>query len=57
MLAQPGVAELAEERYLAPMPDIPKLLQYPEGPLGSAYATDIKTCGFDPDRWRESVGS
>lgn len=55
MLAQPGVAELAKERYLAPMPDIPKLLQYPEGSLGSAYATYIKTCGFDPGFYRTIV--
>ncbi|OUL37532.1 hypothetical protein BV372_00790 [Nostoc sp. T09] len=50
---QPEVAQLIQERYIAPIPDIEKLLQYPEGSLGYAYASYIKKSGFDPGFYRQ----
>ena len=52
MLAEPEIAALAQEKYLAPIPDIPQLLQYPTDSLGHAYATYISTSGFDPAFYR-----
>jgi ubiquinone biosynthesis protein COQ4 len=52
MMAQPEIAALAAERYLAATPDIPKLLQYPPDSLGYAYANYIHTAGFDPGFYR-----
>jgi ubiquinone biosynthesis protein COQ4 len=52
MLAVPEIAALAAEKYLAPLPDIPQLLQCPVGSLGHAYATYIDTSGFDPAFYR-----
>ncbi len=52
MLAEPEIKALAQEKYLAPLPDIPQLLQCPEGSLGRAYATYISTSGFDPAFYR-----
>jgi ubiquinone biosynthesis protein COQ4 len=52
MMAQPEIAGLAVERYLATTPDIPKLLQYPQDSLGYAYANYIHTAGFDPGFYR-----
>ncbi len=52
MLTQPEVLALTQEKYLAPIPDIPLLLQCPAGSLGLAYATYINTSGFDPAFYR-----
>jgi ubiquinone biosynthesis protein COQ4 len=52
MMAQPEIAALAAERYLAVAPDIPKLLTYPPDSLGYAYANYIHTAGFDPGFYR-----
>ncbi len=52
MLAEPEIAVLAQEKYLAPIPDIPTLLQCPPDSLGYAYATYISTSGFDPAFYR-----
>jgi ubiquinone biosynthesis protein COQ4 len=52
MMAQPEIASLAAERYLAVAPDIPKLLTYPHDSLGYAYASYIDTAGFDPGFYR-----
>jgi ubiquinone biosynthesis protein COQ4 len=52
MLAEPEIAALAQEKYLAPIPDIPQLLQCPTDSLGHAYATYINTSGFDPAFYR-----
>jgi ubiquinone biosynthesis protein COQ4 len=52
MMAQPEIAALAAERYLAVTPDIPKLLAYPPDSLGYAYAKYIDTAGFDPGFYR-----
>jgi ubiquinone biosynthesis protein COQ4 len=55
MMAQPEIATLAKERYLAATPDIPKLLDYPPDSLGYAYANYINTAGFDPGFYRSIV--
>lgn len=49
---QPEVAQIIEERYIAPSPDIEALLQYPQDSLGYAYATYIRKAGFDPSFYR-----
>ncbi len=50
---QPEVAQIIEERYIAPCPDIEALLQYPEETLGYAFASYIKKSGFDPSFYRK----
>ncbi len=50
---QHEVAQLIEERYIAPDPDIEALLKYPEETLGYAYASYIKNLGFDPSFYRK----
>jgi ubiquinone biosynthesis protein COQ4 len=52
MLAEPGIMALAQEKYLAPIPDLQQLLQCSAGSLGHAYATYISTSGFDPAFYR-----
>jgi ubiquinone biosynthesis protein COQ4 len=52
MMAQPEIASLAAERYLAVAPDIPKLLTYSQDSLGYAYASYIDKAGFDPGFYR-----
>ena len=53
--SKPGVAELFEERYLAPPPDVDALLKLPEGSLGQAYAAYITEAGFDPNFYRKGT--
>ncbi|MCC5636795.1 hypothetical protein LC593_13155 [Nostoc sp. CHAB 5844] len=50
---QPEIEQLIQERYIAPHPDVEKLLQYPETSLGYAYASYIKKNGFDPGFYRQ----
>ena len=52
MLAQSGIETLVRERYLAPIPNIPELLQCPEESLGCIYANYINSSGFDPGFYR-----
>ncbi len=49
----PGVARMIEERYLAPLPDVQSLSEYPVGSLGHAFAHHIIDHGFDPDYYRK----
>ncbi|MBE9208625.1 hypothetical protein IQ244_19200 [Nostoc sp. LEGE 06077] len=49
---QSAIEQLIQERYIAPHPDIEKLLQYPETSLGYAYASYIQKNGFDPGFYR-----
>ena len=51
--SKPEVAQIIQERYLAPSPDIEALLKYPENSLGYAYASYIKESGFDPNFYRK----
>jgi ubiquinone biosynthesis protein COQ4 len=49
---QPEVAQLIQERYIAPYPDMEALIQYPQDSLGYAYAAYIQKSGFDPGFYR-----
>jgi ubiquinone biosynthesis protein Coq4 len=51
--ADPGVARLMDERYLAPLPDLDALARGAEGSLGWAFARHIRDRGFDPDYYRK----
>lgn len=51
--SQPGVAELFEERYFAPVPDINALLNLPSDSLGHVYASYLTESGFDPNFYRK----
>ncbi len=50
---QPGVQEMAQERYLALDVDVDQLLQCPENSLGYQYASYLKEAGFDPHFYRD----
>ncbi len=50
--SKPEVAELFQERYLAPSVNLDALLKLPQESLGYAYATYIKDAGFDPNFYR-----
>lgn len=50
--SKPGVADLFQERYLAPPINIEALLKLPHASLGYAYASYIKDSGFDPNFYR-----
>ncbi|MBD2309243.1 ubiquinone biosynthesis protein [Chroococcidiopsis sp. FACHB-1243] len=47
MKANPEVAAMLKERYIAPAHDLDALLQYPQDSLGYAYASSLKQQGFD----------
>jgi ubiquinone biosynthesis protein COQ4 len=53
MLVDPQVAQLAQERYTPPAPDIAKLMTYPPHSLGYAFANYISSSGFDPGFYRK----
>ncbi|MDS3862349.1 Coq4 family protein [Thermosynechococcaceae cyanobacterium BACA0444] len=48
----PEVAALIDERYVAPQPDMPALLQLPPESLGYQYASMLTNAGFDPNFYR-----
>lgn len=52
--SKPGVAELFQERYLAPPPKVEDLLTLPSDSLGYAYASYLTEAGFDPNFYRKS---
>lgn len=47
MQANPEVAVILQQRYIAPAHDLDALLQYPQDSLGYAYASSLKEQGFD----------
>lgn len=51
--SQPEVAQIVEERYLSPTPNLDELMQLPQGSLGYEYAAALKAAGFDPDFYRK----
>lgn len=51
--SKPGVAQIIDERYLAPTPNLDKLLQSPPDSLGYAYASAMKAGNFDPEFYRK----
>jgi len=50
--AQPEIAEIVQDRYLAPPPDMAALAQLPAGTLGRCFADYIQATGFDPNYYR-----
>lgn len=50
---QPGVNEIIQERYIAPPPDLEKLIKLPPDSLGYAYASALTEAGFDPNFYRQ----
>ena len=48
-----GVADLMDERYLAPATNVDALHQLPDGSLGKTYAEHITSHGFDADYFRK----
>lgn len=54
--SQPGVTEIVQERYTPPPVDIDALLKCPKDSLGYAYASYLKTAGFDPNFYRKPAG-
>lgn len=51
--SKPETAQLIEERYIPPTPDLDALLQYPPDSLGYIHASAMKTAGFDPEFYRK----
>jgi ubiquinone biosynthesis protein Coq4 len=47
--SNPEIAQLFEERYLAPTPDLDELLKLPEDSLGFAYASYLRAEGYVQD--------
>jgi ubiquinone biosynthesis protein Coq4 len=50
--ALPGGAALMDRRYPPLQPDIPRLIQLPQGTLGRRYAELITQLGYDPEFFR-----
>jgi ubiquinone biosynthesis protein Coq4 len=51
--SQPEVAAVIQERYLAPVPDLNKLMAYPQESLGYAFASHLIANQFDPTFYRQ----
>jgi len=51
--SQPAIVQILKERYLAPTPDLDKLLQYPSDSLGYLYAFRMKEAKLDPEFYRK----
>lgn len=50
--AKPEVADIFQERYIAPSVNLDELLQLPPESLGYAYASYLQDSGFDPNFYR-----
>jgi ubiquinone biosynthesis protein COQ4 len=51
--SQAAVAQIVQERYLSPIPDLENMLNFPQDSLGYHYATEMKQKGFQPDFYRK----
>jgi ubiquinone biosynthesis protein COQ4 len=51
----PEAAQLMEERYIAPTPDLKALLELPKDSLGYVYSSRMITANFDPEFYRKVV--
>lgn len=47
--SHPEIAQLFEERYLAPDPNLEELLKLPEDSLGFTYASNLQAVNYKPD--------
>jgi ubiquinone biosynthesis protein Coq4 len=47
--SNPEIAQLFEERYIAPTPDLEELLKLPEDSLGFAFASYLRELNFKPE--------
>ena len=51
--SHPETAQIFEEQYIAPTPDLEVLLKLPEDSLGFAYASHMRTANLDPEFYRK----
>jgi ubiquinone biosynthesis protein Coq4 len=51
--SEPAVAQMLQERYFAPPPDMEALLSYPQNSLGYLYASAMKEAQLDPEFYRK----
>ncbi|MBD2744853.1 Coq4 family protein [Coleofasciculus sp. FACHB-1120] len=49
----PEIAQLFEEQYIAPTPNLEALLKLPEDSLGFAYASHMRAANLDPEFYRK----
>ncbi|MBD2083928.1 Coq4 family protein [Coleofasciculus sp. FACHB-542] len=49
----PEIAQLFEEQYIAPTPNLEALLKLPEDSLGFAYASHMRAANLDPEFYRQ----
>jgi ubiquinone biosynthesis protein Coq4 len=51
--SHPEIAQLFEEQYIAPTPNLEALLKLPEDSLGFAYASHMRSGNLDPEFYRK----
>ena len=51
--SHPEIAQLFEEQYIAPTPNLEALLKLPEDSLGFAYASHMRAAKLDPEFYRK----
>ena len=51
--SDPEIAQLFEEQYLAPTPNLEALLKLPENSLGFAYASHMRGANLNPEFYRQ----
>ncbi|MEH1970630.1 Coq4 family protein [Nostoc sp.] len=51
--SHPEIAQLFEEQYIAPTPNLEALLKLPEDSLGFAYASHMRAANLDPEFYRK----
>ncbi|MEP0755683.1 Coq4 family protein [Trichocoleus sp. Lan] len=51
--SHPEIAQLFEEQYIAPTPNLEALLKLPEDSLGFAYASHMRAANLDPEFYRQ----
>lgn len=51
----PEVAQMIEERYIAPVPNMQELLNLPKDSLGYIYSSHMTEANFDPEFYRKVV--
>jgi ubiquinone biosynthesis protein Coq4 len=51
--SHPEIAQLFEEQYIAPTPNLEALLKLPDDSLGFAYASHMRAANLDPEFYRQ----